>query len=125
MVKIILASDLEAQQILQLNKHILVANQIRKAGRNAFMSNLVKHSQVSKQQEETMTVSNSFLVNERMEGKCTTWNVSNGGTLASDSQGSNLLRKKLLNPNGNDSTSILSPSLVLKVLLLLLSLLVC
>jgi hypothetical protein len=48
MVKTILALDLEAQQISQLNEHILVADRIWKVGQNTLMLKLVKHSQVSK-----------------------------------------------------------------------------
>jgi len=88
MVKTILASDLEVQQILRLNEHILVADWIRKAGRSMLMSKLVKHSRVSKQPGETMMVSNSSPINKRMKGERTTWNVSNSGTLASNGQGS-------------------------------------
>jgi hypothetical protein len=75
------------------------------------MSKLVKHSRVSKQPGETMMINNSSPVDKRIKGECTTWNVSNGGTLASDGQGSGLLRNKLLNPNGSNATSIFSPSL--------------
>jgi hypothetical protein len=111
MVKTILASDLEAQQISRLNEHILVADRIRKASWSAPMSKLVKHSRVSKQPGETMMVNNSSPINERMKGKRTTWNVSNSGTLASNGQGSGLLRNKLLIPNGSGGALVLSPSL--------------
>lgn len=113
MVKKILVADLKAQQILQLNEHILVANRIQKASRSALMSKLVKHSQVSKQLRKTTTVSNSSLIDEWMKGQHTTWNVSNGGTLSCDGQGNSLLRKKLLNPNGSSGALVLSPSLSL------------
>jgi hypothetical protein len=61
-------------------------------------------------------VSNFSPVDERMKGKHTTWNVSNGGMLTSDGQGSGLLRNKPLNPNnGNDDdTSVLFPSFSLE-----------
>jgi hypothetical protein len=87
MVKMILASDLEAQQISWLNEHILVADRIWKAGRSALMSKLMKHSRLSKQPGETTMVSNSSPVKERMNGECTTWNISKSDMLASDNQG--------------------------------------
>jgi len=64
MVKMILALDLEAQQILRFNEHILGVNQIWKASQNMLMLKLVKHSWVSKQLRETTIISNSSLVNE-------------------------------------------------------------
>jgi hypothetical protein len=73
------------------------------------MSKLVNHSQVSKQPGETGTISNSFLVDERMKGKCTRRNVPNGDTLASNGRSNGLLRNKLLNPNGDGGTSIFTP----------------
>jgi hypothetical protein len=115
MVKTILALDLKAQHISQLNEHILVVDRIRKAGRNAFMSKLVKHSWVLKQPGEITMVNNSSPVDERMKGD----------TLASNSQGNNLLQNKLLNLNGNDGATILSPSLNLRGLVLGTRLLVC
>jgi hypothetical protein len=76
-----------------------------------------KHAHVETRKTFTglkiVTVSNSFLVDERMKGERTTWNISNSGTLAFNSQGSGLLRNKLLNPNGDGSASVLSPSLSL------------
>jgi len=68
-------------------------------------------SRVLKQPGETMMVSNSSPINKRMKGKRTTWNVSNSGTLASNDQGSGLLRNKLLIPNGGGGALVLSPSL--------------
>jgi hypothetical protein len=53
-----------------------------------------------------------------MKGERTTWNIPNGDMLASDNQGNDLLRNKLLTPNGNDNTLISSPSLNLKGLAL-------
>ncbi|CAM6023227.1 unnamed protein product [Sphagnum balticum] len=66
--KTFLASDLEAQQILRLNGHILVADQIRKASRSTLVSKLVKHSQVSKQPGETMTHGSNALANSMAFG---------------------------------------------------------
>jgi hypothetical protein len=54
-----------------------------------------------------------------MKGECTTWNMSNSGTFASNGQGNDLLRNKFLNSNGGgDDALVLSPSLSLEGLVL-------
>jgi hypothetical protein len=54
-----------------------------------------------------------------MKGECTTWNMSNGGMLASDGQGNSLLQNKLLNLNSGDGASVFFPLFNLEGLVLI------